>query len=71
MRAENDKHLVLSRRNLVSLLAKLDGHPPESFCRIQGGDEALGWTISAEPDEIHYADRMAGAMHPATEEAIA
>ena len=29
--------IVLSRRNLLALLAKLDGHPPDSACAIAGG----------------------------------
>lgn len=71
MREASEKHLVLSRRNLVSLLAKVDGSPPDSFCTITGGSEAEGWAISVEPDEVHYATRLAGPMHPDTEDAIA
>jgi len=59
--------VVLSRRNLLSLLAKLDGHPPDSACTIYNQDIV----VVAEPDEVHYADRDAGGrMHPKTESAI-
>jgi hypothetical protein len=69
------KHwLVLSRRNLLTLLAKLDGHPVNSACTIGGGDDALGYFVRAEEDEVHYAEREVpagmpkwGPMHPATE----
>ena len=37
---------------------------------IIGGSEALGWTVVAEEDEVHYADRYPGEMHPQTEEAL-
>lgn len=62
--------LVLSRRNLLTLLAKLDGFPENSACMIQGGSEALGIIVKAEEDSIHYADRPFGAMHDETEQAI-
>lgn len=39
--------IVLSRRNLMSLLAKLDGHPKVSFKSIQRDD----YIVSAEEDE--------------------
>lgn len=70
MRAVGEKHLVVSHRNLVSLLAKLDGHPPESYCTIVGGDEADGWVLTAEVDQRHYAHRPPGWMHEDTEAAI-
>jgi homoserine kinase len=47
----------LSRRNLLTLLAKLDGHPPNSACTIQGGSDAWGYFVVAEEDEEHYAHR--------------
>ena len=56
--------LVLSRRNLLALLAKLDGHPPDSNCAILG----QGILVRAEEDDVHYADRpFAGRMIPETE----
>ena len=69
--------VVLSRRNLLSLLAKLDGHPPGSACTIGGGTDAPGLWVMAEEDEKHYADRVVpegmakwGPMHPSTEQKI-
>lgn len=70
MRLEADGILVLSRRNLRTLLAKLDGAPTGSACAILGGDEAPGFIVKAEEDEVHYAERPAGLMHPDTEAAL-
>lgn len=59
--------VTLSRRNLLTLLAKLDGHPPNSGMTISSGE----LTVIAEEDETHYANRPpAGPMHPDTEDAI-
>jgi hypothetical protein len=63
----NGKEMVLSRRNLEALLAKLDGHPPGSACTIVGGSDAEGWTVRAEENGAHYADRPAGMMVADTE----
>lgn len=54
----------LTERNLRTLLAKLAGHPPESFCTL----EKDGWAVKAVPDEEHYGWRPAGEVHPATAE---
>jgi hypothetical protein len=54
----------LTRRNLLSLLAKLDGHPADSACTIQSPD---GFLVKAVEDDAHYSDRRAGHMHPETE----
>lgn len=76
--------VTLSRRNLQTLLAKLDGHPTDSACTIQGGTDAWGLFVKAEEDEVHYKHReewrqsgklpdsstVWGRMHPETEEAI-
>lgn len=70
MRLESPTHLVVSRRNLLALLVKLDGHPPDSFCTISGGREAEGFVLEAEPDEVHYARRPFGVMHEETEAAM-
>lgn len=63
--------VVLSRRNLLALLAKLDGFPPDSANTILfPGDEAQPTlVVRAESDDRHYGRREAGAgpMHPATE----
>lgn len=65
--------VVLSRRNLLSLLSKLDGSPADSACTI----EYDGVFVSAEEDEVHYshpgrpAGLLPGVMHPDTEAALA
>lgn len=58
--------VTLSRRNLLSLLAKLDGHPPGSSCTLGKGSV---W-VRAEEDAAHYGSRTPGPMHPETEEEI-
>ena len=64
--------LVLSRRNLKTLLAKLDGFPENSALTIVGGDSAPGVVVRAEEDDIHYGSRGygPGPMHSDTEAAI-
>jgi hypothetical protein len=74
---ESGFHRVyLSRRNLLSLLAKLDGHPPDSVCTIVGPED--DFAVTAEEDIAHYTNPargaavgIAGAMHPDTEETLA
>lgn len=57
----------LTRRNLNALLAKLDGHPPDSACTI----EKDGVFVKAVHDFAHYGGGVApGAMHPDTERAL-
>lgn len=65
----DERHIELTRRNLLTLLAKLNGSPPESACEIvkASEDDGFFWTIKAVEDEVHYADRRPGAMHPDTE----
>jgi hypothetical protein len=68
MRKEEPKYggkerLVLSRRNVLTLLAKLDGYPPGSAKTIMGGEEADGVEIAIEEDSEHYATRPAGLMY--------
>ena len=67
LREDGGIQLTLSRRNLLTLLRKLDGHPADSKCTIEGGDDAAGVFVKAEEDDVHYADRPAGRMHPETE----
>lgn len=57
--------VVLSRRNLLSLLSKLDHD--WSARTIFNGDIV----VRAEEDDEHYGDRTPGQMHPATEADIA
>lgn len=71
--------IVLSRRNLLTLLAKLDGFPKNSECMI-GAPEAYGeFYVKAEEDDEHYnhpsridlgIPTVPGAMHPETEYVI-
>ena len=63
---EEYRTIELTRRNLLTLLAKLDGNPDGSSCTI--GRE--GWWIKAVEDSVHYSDRPAGQMDPETERAI-
>lgn len=61
----------ISRRNLLELLAKLDGHPKNSRCTIvKGVFPGAVLVISAEEDAAHYGTTIPGKMHPATEEAL-
>ncbi len=61
----------LSRRNLLSLLEKLDGSPADSACTIQRRmDDDTFLQVRAEEDDAHYGGRRPGAMHPETEAAI-
>lgn len=66
----------VSRRNLLTLLAKLDGHPPDSACTILGPVIWPATTLLAEEDDVHYndaarveavGDNQPGQMHPDTE----
>lgn len=67
--------IALSRRNLLTLLAKLEGHPPMSACTISfpGSREEPALVVTAEPDDLHYRGRAVppGPMHPDTEAWIA
>ena len=59
------KPIILSKRNLLALLHKLimkDSHRT----LVKPG----GIVIKVEPDEVVYADRAPGEMHPETEEFI-
>jgi hypothetical protein len=66
--------IILSRRNLESLLAKLDGNPPDSVCEIGAPDIYGSFSVKAEENGPHYAHEsrgdvkgIAGQMHPDTE----
>lgn len=65
----NLHQVVLSRRNLLSLLSMLDEpHEMPSLAR-------KGWMVIAEPDEVHYHSRgrdgRRGAMPPRLEAELA
>jgi hypothetical protein len=55
----------LSRRNLLSLLHKLEMED-SAFTIIKYTDDGMV-TLIAEPDEVHYGDRIPGTMHWETE----
>jgi hypothetical protein len=65
--------LVLSRRNLLALLAKLDGAPDGSACTIMAPIQYGHFFVRAEEDDEHYvhpereAQADPGPMHPDTE----
>jgi hypothetical protein len=56
--------IVLSERNLLSLLVKLQDPLSARSLRIEdeSGDSVL---VKAEPDEEHYAERSPGPIWPA------
>lgn len=58
----------LTRRNLMVLLAKLDGHPLDSACTIVDSERRIA--VQAVEDAEHYADREPGRMHDDTETAL-
>ena len=73
---DEELRLVVSRRNLRALLAKLDGHPPGSACTLIAPAHYGLVLISAEEDEVHYANlervsagigEVPGSMHSDTE----
>lgn len=68
-------NVELTRRNLLTLLAKLDGNPPDSACtiaKIVGGDNEFYLTVKAVEDFAHYGGGVQpGSMHEDTERALA
>lgn len=72
--------VVLSRRNLLTLLSKLDGVKAgePSFCTLVKHDTKhpthpqthLSITVSAVEDEDYYVDRPAGAIRESDAERI-
>lgn len=58
----------LTRRNLMALLAKLDGQPSDSMCTIVDPDHRIA--VKAVEDAAHYTDRAPGRMIDETEEAM-
>lgn len=79
MRLELDGRAIrvaLSERNLKTLLAKLQGHPPDSACTLTyPTKEGYILIVTAEPDALHYANPerdipYPGPMHPDTERKI-
>jgi hypothetical protein len=62
----------VSRSNLEALLAKLNGHPPDSACTLLRYDKSAECylRIQAVEDDAHYASRDRGIMHSDTEAAM-
>ena len=61
----------LTRRNLSSLLAKLNGNPPNSACTLIDPDDQIA--VKAVEDDEHYKaeGRPPGPMHDDTEKVLA
>lgn len=57
--------VTLSRRNLRTLLLKLDQPSSQKTLFKLCGDKAL--MLKAEEDDIHYKDEAPGEMHPREE----
>lgn len=73
--AENEAkvRVVLSRRNLLALLAKLDERPPGSRVTLYAPNPVgvrLVVSVGAEEDDEHYQGRQPGPIHPSREEAL-
>lgn len=59
-------HVTLSRRNLQTLLLKLDVEESrKTIVRVTEDGHYL--SVHAEEDAAHYAEREAGRMHPREE----
>jgi hypothetical protein len=65
--------IELSRANLQALLAKLDGHPPNSTPVILRFDQSAQCylRVHAVENGDHYMHRDRGIMHEDTEAAMA
>lgn len=57
----------LTRRNLRALLAKLDGHPPDSTCTLVFSGMIA---VTSVEDSAHYSTRPPGALDDETEAAL-
>lgn len=65
--------VTLSERNVRTLMAKIEGHPPESHKQLtRQVNHTVGLMVIVEDDEKHYGDRGygPGPMHPDTETAM-
>ena len=70
MISSNTVHVRLSRRNLLVLLSKLDGHPEGSACSLIRACNGILFMVDAEEDAEHYGERQPGPMHHETEAEI-
>lgn len=69
MKRDPSGAIILSRRNLLALLHKLDMEgSAKIICKRMEDDSLL--VVRAEDDEQHYGDGAAGPMHPETEKFI-
>ncbi len=68
--AVREVDVELTRTNLMTLLSKLDGHPPNSACTIFKMIDGAYVQVKAVEDSRHYSDRPRGIMHPDTEQAM-
>ena len=58
----------LSRRNLESMLAKLNGYPPSSHCTlVRECENGLILEVRGVENDQHCVKREPGPMHPSTE----
>lgn len=63
--------IELTRRNLLVLLAKLDGNPPNSSCTlVKNIDDTMVYVKAVENDEHYTDEEPPGVMHEDTERAI-
>jgi hypothetical protein len=69
-KSDRATYVELSRKNLESLLAKLNGNPAISACTIERDTNEGYLIVHAVEDSVAYADRPAGAMHEDTEAAV-
>lgn len=65
--------IELSRANLQALLAKLDGHPPDTSCVLLRYDASAQCylRVHAVENSEHYLHRDRGIMHSDTEQEMA
>lgn len=74
------ERIFLTRRNLLTLLSKLDrnrAEPGSSEATLIKNDThhptfpcSTRVMVTAVEDEIYYVDRVAGAVHPLDEKAV-
>jgi len=73
MRIDPDGTIVLSRRNVLALLHKLDFPGSQrTIVKVVKHPDGVQKILSlkAEDDDVHYRDEAPGEMHPATEKFI-
>lgn len=64
--------VVLSRRNIEGLLAKLNGHPPDSALTLVGPTMYFPTIVTVEENDVHYEHQSRegtppGRLHPDSE----